>query len=133
MSSHNLSIGKSVEASTQVTPGKVRARAVVVYYDENCGLCRQLAQLMGKSVSEGAMDFLPSPHPQPPHLVVRVDETDYVGREAWSWLVDHHPLFREWNWLAAKIGLREEALQFVMRGAEVLRKLCPKCRRASTR
>lgn len=129
MTSFYHSIDEAAGASTEDSPGKVRAHAAQVFYDKDCGSCRYLAQLMSKSVAGKSIDFLPSPDPHPQQLVVRAEEVYYAGREAWAWLVDHHPLFREWNWLAAKIGLRDETSQLVMRGAEVLRRLCPKCRR----
>ena len=129
MTSFYHSIDEAAEASTEDSPGKVRAHAAQVFYDKNCSPCTYLAQLMSRSAFDKGIEFLPSPDPHPQQLVVRVDDVYHAGREAWTWLVDHHPLFREWNWLAAKIGLRDETSQLVMRGAEVLRRLCSKCRR----
>ena len=130
MSSPEIQIGKAVEASTVGSAGKAGRPGAVVYYDENCTLCRHLAQLISRSTPTSELIVTPTPESNPENLVIEVGDARYVGRDAWSWLVEHHGVFKEWNWLATKLGLREEAVTFVMRGADVLRRLCPTCRRS---
>lgn len=133
MSNPELQIGKAVEASTDDSSGKAGRPDAFVYYDENCPFCRHLAHLISKSVDASRLVLLPSPESDPSELVVVAGETTHVGRDAWSWLIEHQPVFKEWNWLATKLGLRDEGVTLVMRGAEVLRRLCPTCRRSSGR
>lgn len=129
MSSPEIQIGKGLEASTVNSAGKAGRPHAVVYYDENCQLCCHLAQLISRSAAAHGLEVSPSQDANPPELVVVAGEAVFVGRDAWSWLMEHHSVFKEWNWLATKLGLRDEAITFVMRGADVLRRLCPTCRR----
>lgn len=129
----DLQTGKAVEASTVGSPGKVRAAHAVIYYDQNCALCRHLAQLISRKADEHGLTLLASIDPAPEELVVQADGATFTGREAWSWLIEHHSIFREWNWLATKLGWHDEAVTFVMRGADVLRRMCPGCRKSARR
>lgn len=129
MSDPELQIGKVVEASTGTPTGKVGAQPATLYYDENCGLCRQLAHLISRSAERNGLEVLPSQESAPDELVIATQSERYAGRDAWTWLVTHHSVFREWNWLATKLGLQDESTTLVMRGADMLRRFCSRCRK----
>jgi hypothetical protein len=78
------------------------------------------------------MIFHPSPESNPPYLVVEIHENETFkaleGALAWEWLLHHHPSLRDISWLAQKLGISRTIAQGAMRGADVVRKLCFRCR-----
>lgn len=109
-----------------------RALNVVVHYDSACSLCTTLAGFMGQRVPKEQMTFEPSETPRPEQLTIEMmiegQKAELSGKEAWLWLTEHHPSLREVHWLAQKLGITEVAAGAMMRGADVLRRFCFRCR-----
>jgi predicted DCC family thiol-disulfide oxidoreductase YuxK len=108
-------------------------RPAVVRYDADCSLCRSLADFMAKRVPSDQIVFAASIENRPANLEVEVAEggarRTLVGTEAWQWLLEHHPTLEEMNWIAQKLGMAVVASRSMMRGADVLRRLCFRCRK----
>ena len=82
--------------------------------------------------STGSVVFEASSEDSPEELVVSIFEDNAVrelaGRDAWAWLLEHHPSLRDIHWIATKIGLTGEVSGVMMRGADMLRRFCWRCR-----
>lgn len=109
-------------------------RPAVVRYDAACSLCITLANFMGKRVSPEQIVFVASDHASPEKLEVDVPTKDgfaepLAGERAWHWLLEHHPMLAEIGWAAQKLGITGLTSRSMMRSAEVLRRLCFRCRR----
>jgi hypothetical protein len=108
------------------------ASHVVVRYDSACSLCTTLAGFMGQRVAKEQMTFEPSETPRPEQLEIEMmiegQKVELSGKDAWLWLTEHHPSLREVHWLAQKLGITGVAAGAMMRGADVLRRFCFRCR-----
>lgn len=125
-------LGKRQNPSTSNPTGKGLEPGAVVFYDENCPLCQDLAQLMGKLASAKVLRFEPAGIEGVQSLTVEVTDasghiTGLVGPDAWKWLLAHHPALAPLQWLAAKLGLTDPAANAVMNGADLLRRFCRRC------
>lgn len=129
----------SVTAQSVLTPMLATAdrsqgdARVVVQYDGACPMCVMLADFSRKKMADDAgVEFRPSPEEHPQQIVVQIMESGVLkslaGRDAWSWLLEHHPSLRDIHWIASKIGLTSEVSGVIMRGADMLRKFCMRCR-----
>jgi len=87
---------------------------------------------MGQRVTRDLMTFEPSETPRPEQLEIEMmiegQKVELSGKDAWLWLTEHHPSLREVHWLAQKLGITEVAAGAMMRGADVLRRFCFRCR-----
>lgn len=103
----------------------------VVKYDAACSLCKMLAEFMGQRVSSSKIVFVPSEQPSPEKLEIEIHQEGIkdtlTDQDAWAWLIQHHPLLNEVNWIAQKLGISSVASRSLMRGAEILRKFCFRC------
>ena len=50
------------------------------------------------------------------------------GVEAWQWLLERHPSFKEIHWVAQRLGIASGAAKTVALGTDLLRKFCYRCR-----
>ena len=96
-----------------------------VHFDRNCELCTLLANLMQRGVSTDEMAFIPSDGAS--ELLVVTGEQTYVGQDAWTWILKHHPNLSSLQWLAAKLGLTQNVSHVMARGAHMLKSLCRNC------
>ena len=110
-----------------------RTAPAVVRYDADCSLCRSLADFMAKRVVSEDIVFAASLENRPENLEVEVSEggarKTLVGADAWQWLLEHHPTLEEMNWIAQKLGIANVTSRSMMRGADVLRRFCFRCRK----
>ena len=51
-----------------------------------------------------------------------------VGKDAWEWILMHHPSLQEIAWVAQKLGLEKRVAQQFERGGHFVRRLCRMCR-----
>ena len=114
------------------TPSQQPQMPPVVRYDSACSLCTMLAQLAGKRVSTSQMLFLPSEKVTPEKLEIEFSENEekkiLAGENAWLWLLEHHPDLDEIHWIAQKMGIAAPTSRYMMRGAEILKRFCFRCR-----
>jgi len=105
----------------------------VVYFDRDCTLCRELAQLMARRAGDGlAFKAWQDERPGEPAAVLRVKAATGMleGDEAWAFVVERHPDLAGLTWMARKLGLAapERAVgKAVGVGLGLLRKLCWRC------
>ena len=122
----------SQQVSTGNTPRKEQDTASIVRFDPECMLCKNLAQFMQQRVSMDEIKFIASSTPHPKQLSVEVCEggahTEYSGVEAWQWLLERHPSFKEIHWVAQRLGIASGAAKTVALGTDLLRKFCYRCR-----
>jgi hypothetical protein len=126
-----------IDAATATMNASTRAldqgARVVVLYDGGCSLCKLLANFSRERMRDVTdVVFSPNAEPNPKDLVVQIRDdgviTTMTGRNAWSWLLEHHPSLRQVHWLAAKLGLTAEVSATMRRSADFLRKFCLRCR-----
>jgi len=105
---------------------------VTVRFDAGCTLCVTLAEFMRARVDSEVMTFAASGSANPEQLVIEFiqeNETRQLsGHQAWLWLLEHHPSLSEFNWIAQKLGIAAVSSHVMMRGADLLRRLCFRCR-----
>ena len=126
------------EVSTAVMARKehdhqvVATGQVTVRFDAGCALCVTLSGFMRARVEPEVMTFAASQSTNPQHLVVEFmhgsEATELSGHQAWLWLLENHPSLSEFNWIAQKLGITTQTSQVMMRGADLLRRLCFRCR-----
>lgn len=121
------------DGSTAGSDGKVNHSQMTVYYDNSCFHCVSLAQFLASRSSGTGIEFRPSDEEKPKELVVVVQSDQaserYEGAEAWRQLLEFHPVFSEFSWLARKLGLERISADVVRTGAHLMRSLCFRCRR----
>ena len=100
-----------------------------VYFDQNCDLCRLLADFMQRAVDPKQLSFAGGEENISAIYVVASDRT-YTGNEAWTWLLLHHPRLSTLRWLAVKLNLTEATSHTMARGAHMLRRFCRNCKHA---
>jgi hypothetical protein len=118
-----------IPASAVPAPGS----QVWVFYDGGCPLCVMLADFSRKKMAHVTdVSFSASAEPNPPEIVVQIRSENMirnlVGKDAWSWLLEHHPSLREIHWVASKLGLTSEVGAVMRRSTDFLRKFCLRCR-----
>lgn len=110
----------------------VRSGQVKVRFDAGCDLCVTLSEFMRARVDPEVMTFAASQSANPQHLVVEIKQgseaTELSGHQAWLWLLENHPSLSEFNWIAQKLGIAGVSTHVMMRGADLLRRLCFRCR-----
>ena len=110
----------------------VRTAQVTVRFDAGCALCVTLSEFMRARVDPEVMTFVASSSANPEQLVIEFMQENETwqlsGHQAWLWLLEHHPLLSEFNWIAQKLGIAAVSSHVMMRGADLLRRLCFRCR-----
>ena len=111
---------------------EIHTTAAIVRFDAACSLCKSLAEFMQKRVSPEKITFEPSNESNPEKLTVELENNDppvkFIGQYAWQWLLENHPTLTELNWIAQKLGISETTSLSMMRGADLLRSFCFRCR-----
>lgn len=118
---------------------------IIVFFDENCPLCRQLAAFVQRralpgmrfcgwqSVAQNAegREQMPDINWTLPANELRVWYPGGLleGTAAWAFLIAQHPDLSALDWLARRLGLVNEAAQLLRGAAGLLRALCPRCPR----
>ncbi len=101
-----------------------------VLYDEACFLCKNLAHFL--SMREGAQRrfvYVPATN-RPESVVVRfANGTELVGDAAWTYLLAEEPALKSLSWIAAQLGMTQEAPRVLRRGLGLARRLCISCQR----
>jgi predicted DCC family thiol-disulfide oxidoreductase YuxK len=122
----------SEQVSTVNPPRKEQDPPSVVRFDPNCTLCKMLANFMQQRVSIHDIVFVASDAPSPDQLVVEACDitgsTLFSGADAWQWLLERHPVFKEINWVAQRLGIASAAAASMSQGGHLLRKFCFRCR-----
>ena len=126
------------DVSTALVARKVHDQRVIgtsqvtVRFDAGCALCVTLSEFMRARVDPEVMTFAASRSANPEQLVIEFiqeNETRQLsGHQAWLWLLEHHPSLSEFNWIAQKLGIAAVSSHVMMRGADLLRRLCFRCR-----
>jgi len=104
----------------------------VVRFDADCSLCRTLAGFMSARVASDVMVFKPNELGEPNKLTVEFYnhgiKNSVSGEDAWAWVLEHHPILNELNWLAQKLGISRGTTRMLMGGGDLLRRFCFRCR-----
>ena len=109
------------QVSTGNPPRKEQDPPSIVRFDHECPLCKILAQFMQQRVSIENIKFMPSETPNPDRLMVSACEggvyAEYSGVQAWQWLLERHPTFKEINWVAQRLGIASGSASALVRSA----------------
>lgn len=114
-----------------------------VLYDDNCGLCRRLAEY-GRTRSEGHLEFIPWTHfaatdeaaayfseaerqAPPARLRTLGSEGMLEDQAAWSAILAAYPPFETFGWIVERLGLMGAVAQATYHGAQWLRNRCGSC------
>ena len=114
-----------------------------VLYDDNCGLCRRLAEY-GRTRSEGRLDFIPwteyaateeaallysdeERHGPPARLRTFHEGELREDQEAWAAILATYPPFEKFGWIVERLGLMGAVAQVTYHGAQWLRNRCGGC------
>jgi predicted DCC family thiol-disulfide oxidoreductase YuxK len=114
-----------------------------VLYDDQCGLCRRLAEY-GRTRSEDRLDFIPwSDFAQtqesaqyftqeersapPARLRTLHDGGVREDQEAWAAILATYPPFEKFSWIVERLGLMGAVSQATYHGAQWLRNRCGGC------
>ncbi|MFK7874048.1 MAG: hypothetical protein AB8C84_12930 [Oligoflexales bacterium] len=101
----------------------------LVYYDQNCFFCRQLAAYAGQKSLD--IKFLPcseNPSLSCDRLVVVDGDKTHEGPLAWEWLLRSHSSLQGLGWLAKKLRLESEVASGLEHVGMTFRKICYRCR-----
>jgi len=103
-----------------------------VYFDQDCILCKELAELC-QSIVGGRVAFVAwQDHfeGKPSDLAVEVDGELRLGQEAWEWIIQNFPMLKSLDWFARRLGLSKGSTSKFVRGsAHLLKRMCRRCRR----
>ena len=118
----------------------------VLLYDEDCYLCKMLAQIAARKLSssnircESWQKYKNTPEAQqllPQDILSKdADKLRLIcpnglkeGKEVWLWLLETYPDLKTLGWLASKLGLSNLTVSFFYYGSTSIRKMfCFKCR-----
>ena len=115
--------------------------STTVFYDQDCPLCRTLAQFMDKKVGSEisfiswqlyqGMQSCPEEHRalKPNTLRVWNGHALLDENEAWRFLLESHPQLATLNWLSQKLGISKEVSGALNWTGKKARKICFKCRK----
>ena len=104
----------------------------MLYYDAQCELCSNLAVFAQKR-SDLTLEIAPLSEldeqiaSKSSTIIFYFDNQFYFNNEAWLKLIERHPDLRQFNWLAAKLGLAPQLANTLNRIAKGVRWLCPSC------
>ncbi|MCX6127308.1 MAG: hypothetical protein NTV34_21515 [Proteobacteria bacterium] len=104
-----------------------------VLFDPECSVCRNFAHFIGKLTPPDQIIFAPSSDTNPKELVVTFKDNEgsddwLSGISAWEWLLAHHPTLSGLGWMAEKLFIKRPAAVALSSGAQLLRRLCGRCR-----
>ncbi len=114
-----------------------------VLYDDNCGLCRRLAEY-GRTRSEGRLEFIPwteyaateeaalhfseeERHGPPARLRTFHEGELREDQAAWLAILAAYPPFEKFGWIVERLGLMGAVAQVTYHGAQWLRNRCGGC------
>jgi len=119
----------------------LKLSSTTVFYDQDCHLCRSLAQFMGKKVGEEiafvSWQLFRELQACPPEFQTLEADSLRVwdgskllsGDDAWQFLLETHPQLSTLNWLSQKLGIGKEVSSALNWTGKTARKLCFKCRK----
>ena len=114
------------------TESKANQPTGMLYYDAQCELCSNLAVFVQKR-SDLSLQIAPSSDldekiaSKSSTIIFYFDNEFYFNNDAWLKLIEQHPDFKQFNWLAAKLGLVPQLASTLNRIAKGVRWLCPSC------
>jgi predicted DCC family thiol-disulfide oxidoreductase YuxK len=114
-----------------------------VLYDEECGLCRRLAEY-GRTRSEGRLDFVSwqqfavtdeagqyfsdAERAAPPaHLRTLREGEIHEDDAAWALILAAYPPFERFAWMVERLGMMGPVSRATYHGAQWLRQRCGPC------
>ena len=130
------------------------SHSLIVLFDGDCPPCRALADWAARAAvgAAGPLTFAPwQEFASSPGATALTQEqrrlpadslrvltgTDLLeGEAAWAHLVAAHPSFKQFNWMARRLGLASPeapAGRVLMKAGAIVRSLCRRCSRPSER
>lgn len=115
---------------------------VTVFYDNECSLCRSLAQFMARQLGGEDISFIswqeyrrqqlcPPEFQQLKADTLRVwnGKTLLSSDEAWAFLLENHPQLSALNWVSKKLGISKQVSSTLRWTGQTARKICFRCRK----
>lgn len=73
-------------------------------YDAECFLCRNLAAFVSQRL---ALDIRPQSR-SAIDISIQIQDRTLTGQEAWAWLIEQDPSFKQISWMATKLGWQSD-------------------------
>ncbi len=114
----------------------------VILFDQECPLCRFLAELIQKKSTKASsytpwQVFLKDPPLffqekipedfQFTSIGVWINNELYEGPRAWQYILEHEPQLTSLNWAAEKLGLQKETAKLLHYGGRLAKSFCFHC------